>query len=108
MVELSLQLINKMLDKMVSRPQRKTTQTQTKTSHTTDLMLSRMEPNKYVESKHARLTRRRLNAFLISLRDMMTEAIELPTIPKTARVVCKEMQFYGLFHVDVVASNGSG
>ena len=52
-------------------------------------MLSRMEPKRYVESKQARLTRRRLNAFRISFRDMMTEAIELPTIPNTARVVCK-------------------
>ena len=53
------------------------------------LMLSRMEPKRYVESKQARLTRRRLNAFRISFRDMMTEAIELPTMPNTARVVCK-------------------
>ena len=53
------------------------------------LMLSRMDPKRYVESKQARLTRRRLNAFRISFRDMMTEAIELPTMPNTARVVCK-------------------
>ena len=46
-----------------------------------------MDPNRYVESKHARLTRRRLKAFLISLRDIMTEAIEFPTIPNTARAV---------------------
>ena len=74
-------------------------------------MLSRMEPNRYVESKHARLTRRRLNAFLISLRDMMTEAIELPTIPKTARVVCNNVQLripVPLSYVDVVASNDRG
>ena len=55
------------------------------------LMLSRMEPKRYVESKQARLTRRRLNAFRISFRDMMTEAIELPTMPNTARVVCKNI-----------------
>ena len=74
-------------------------------------MLSRMAPNRYVESKHARLTRRRLNAFLISLRDMMTEAIELPTIPKTASVVCKRVQLkipVPQSYVDVVASNGRG
>ena len=48
------------------------------------LKLSSIDPNRYVESKQARLTRRRLKLFLISRLQTMTEATVLPAMPKTA------------------------
>ena len=51
------------------------------------LKLSRMEPNKYRESKQAITTSRRLNAFLISfLVQRIYEAKKFPTIPRMATI----------------------
>ena len=55
------------------------------------LKLSRMEPKRYVESKQAIETRSRLKAFRISRRVRITDARMLPTMPKMATVVCKEV-----------------
>ena len=50
--------------------------------------LSRIDPNRKSESKHAIVTRRRLNAFLISfLVQRMYEAKKFPKIPKIATIV---------------------
>ena len=52
------------------------------------LILSKMDPSRYVESKQAKLTSNRLKLFLISFLVMIILAIIFPNIPNIAHIVC--------------------